>query len=67
MYEFFNNIDRRWIFLMMFIAVAIPILADARFPEKATGLAQTTFDEVEKLAQIEQDTGRPARVLLAWD
>ncbi len=60
MYEFLKNLDRRWIFLTMFLAVAVPILLQAQFPEKATGLAQAVFDEIERL-----DEGSP--VLLAFD
>ena len=26
MYDFFKNLDRRWIFLMMFLSVAVPII-----------------------------------------
>lgn len=59
-YEFLKNIDRRWIFLLMALAVAIPILLELRFPEKPTGLARSTFEEIEKL-----DPGD--RVLLAFD
>jgi hypothetical protein len=60
MYEFFKNIDKRWIFLMMFLAVAVPILLQVKFPEKATGLAESTFDEIDKLPE-----GSP--VLLSFD
>jgi hypothetical protein len=60
MYEFFKNLDRRWVFLMMLLAVAIPILLEAKFPEKPTGLAKAVFDEIEKLPE-----GAP--VLLAYD
>ena len=60
MYEFLKNIHRRWIFLLMFLCVAIPILLQAEFPEKATGLAVAVFDEVDKLEE-----GVP--VLLAFD
>ena len=60
MYEFLKNLHRRWIFLLMFLCVAIPILLQAEFPEKATGLAETVFDEIEKLEE-----GAP--VLLAFD
>ncbi len=49
MYEFFKNLDRRWIFLLMLLSVAIPILLQVRFPEKPTGLAQNVFDEIEIL------------------
>ncbi|MCP3905704.1 MAG: hypothetical protein GY715_18920 [Planctomycetes bacterium] len=60
MYEFFKNLDRRWIFLMMFLSVALPILLQLRFPEKPTGLAEAVFDEIEELNE-----GDP--VLLAFD
>ena len=60
MYELLKNLHRRWIFLLMFLCVAIPILLQAEFPEKATGLAETVFDEIEQLEE-----GAP--VLLAFD
>ncbi|MHC4130267.1 MAG: hypothetical protein ACYTEI_00100 [Planctomycetota bacterium] len=60
MYEFFRDLDRRWIFLLMFLSVAIPILLQLSFPEKPTGLAQNVFEEIEKLEE-----GAP--VLLAFD
>ena len=37
MFEFFRDLDRRWIFLLMFLSVAIPILFELSFPEEATG------------------------------
>jgi hypothetical protein len=60
MYEFFRDLDRRWIFLLMLLAVAIPILLELSFPEKPTGLARAVFEEIEKLPE-----GAP--VLLAYD
>lgn len=57
---FFKNLDRRWIFLSMLLAVAIPILLQLSFPEKPTGLAEAVFDEIEALEE-----GDP--VLLAFD
>jgi hypothetical protein len=60
MFEFFRDLDRRWIFLLMLLAVAIPILFELSFPEEATGLAQNVFEEIEKLEE-----GAP--VLLAFD
>ena len=60
MLEFFKNLDRRWIFLLMFLSVAIPILLQLQFPEKPTGLAKAVFDEIEVLNE-----GDP--VLLAFD
>jgi hypothetical protein len=60
MYEFFRDLDRRWIFLLMFLAVAIPILLQLSFPEEPTGLAESVFNEIEALEE-----GAP--VLLAFD
>ena len=60
MYEFLKNLDRRWVFLMMLLAVALPILFRAQFPERPTGLARAVFDEIEKLPP-------GSRVLLSFD
>ena len=60
MYEFIKNIDRRWIFLLMFLSVSIPILLQLQFPEKATDLAYSTFDAIESL-----EPG--SKVLLSFD
>lgn len=54
------NLDRRWIFLLMFLAVSIPILLELEFPEKPTKLAQDVFDEIDKLQPGD-------KVLLAFD
>lgn len=54
------SLDRRWIFLMMLLAVAIPILLELEFPEKPTKLAQDVFDVVEQLKPGD-------KVLLAFD
>ena len=60
MYEFFKDLDRRWVFLLMLLAVALPILFRAQFPEKATGLAMRVFNEIEALHPGD-------KVLLAFD
>ncbi|MHC4947037.1 MAG: hypothetical protein ACYTG1_02075 [Planctomycetota bacterium] len=60
MFEFFQNLDRRWIFLLMFLSVALPILFQAQFPEKPSGLAEAVFDEVEALEEGD-------RIMLAFD
>ncbi len=64
MFEFFKNIDRRWIFLLMLLAVAVPIYVigttKETFPEKPLPLATAVFDEIEKLHEGD-------RVLLAFD
>jgi hypothetical protein len=60
LYHFLQNLDRRWIFLLMGLAVAVPILFQVQFPETPTVLAKATFDEIERLKPGD-------RVLLAWD
>jgi hypothetical protein len=64
MFEFFQNPDRRWIFLLMFLSVAVPIYYIGKtgktFPEVPTKLAEQVFAEVEALEE-----GDP--VLLAFD
>ncbi len=59
-YRVLTTLDRRWIFLLMFLAVAIPILGQLTFPEKPTGLAKAVFDEIEALEPGD-------KVLMAWD
>lgn len=62
--EFFKNVDRRWIFLLMFLSVAVPIFVLGKMkrtlPEKALPLAQAVFDEVDALPE-------GSNVLLAFD
>ncbi|MBL4885863.1 MAG: hypothetical protein JKY95_15200 [Planctomycetaceae bacterium] len=53
-------LDRRWIFLMMLFAVAIPILLKMEFPEKPSQLARDVFGEIEQLKPGD-------KVLLAFD
>ena len=59
-----DRIDRRWIFLAMFVAVAAPILwvgvTGKTFPEEPTPAVQGAFDAVEKLPP-------GARVLISMD
>lgn len=54
------RLDRRWVFLMMLAAVAIPILIKLQFPETPSQQSQAVFDEIELLPE-----GAP--VLLAFD
>jgi len=49
MYNFLKNLDRRWIFLAMGLAIAIPILFELKFPETSSALSQACFDEIDKL------------------
>ncbi|GAB4153980.1 MAG: hypothetical protein Tsb009_30510 [Planctomycetaceae bacterium] len=60
MLNFLKTLDRRWIFLLMFLAVAIPILFELKFPEKPTGLAKNVFDAIE-------DVPEGGKILLAFD
>lgn len=60
MYHFLSTLDRRWIFLLMGVAVTVPILLELQFPEEATSLAHAVFNEIEQLEE-----GDP--VLLAFD
>ncbi|MDA0975534.1 MAG: hypothetical protein O2927_06165 [Planctomycetota bacterium] len=59
-----QNLDRRWIFLLMGLAVGVPILVigitGRTFPETPTPLAQSVFDAVNEL-----DAGD--KVLLSFD
>jgi hypothetical protein len=54
------KLDRRWIFLAMFVAVIVPILTQTTFPERPTPIVQRVFDKVEELPE-------GSRVLLAFD
>lgn len=55
-----QNLDRRWVFLMMLLAVAIPTLMDLRFPERPSALTQSVYDRIEALEE-------GSRVLIAMD
>ena len=60
MYEFFRNLDRRWIFLLMFFAVTVPILLQVRFPEKPSPMVQDVYKAIEDLPD-------GSNVLMAYD
>jgi hypothetical protein len=60
MFETLNNLDRRWIFLLMAVAVAVPILMQWSFPETPSQQARNVFDEINKLPP-------GSRVLMTWD
>ena len=49
MLNWLDKLDRRWIFLMMFLAVALPILLQVRVPQTTTELSRAVFDEIDKL------------------
>lgn len=58
--KFLSTLDRRWIFLLMGIAVMVPILLRVQFPEEPGSLTTTVFEEIEKL-----EPG--SKILLAFD
>ncbi len=60
MTELLVNLDRRWIFLLMAIAVMIPVVLRKEFPEYPSPLVQAVFDKVESLPP-------GARVLMPMD
>jgi hypothetical protein len=49
MYAWLQHLDRRWIFLSMFLAVALPILFQLHVPVTTTDLSQAVFDQIENL------------------
>lgn len=60
MYEKLKNLDRRWIFLLMLLAIALPILFQIQFPEQPSPLVQSTYDQIENLPD-------GSDILLAFD
>jgi hypothetical protein len=55
-----QTIDRRWIFLAMLLAVALPQLLQVRVPEKPTPLVLNVFRKIEDLPE-------GSRVLISFD
>ena len=60
MYQILKNLDRRWIFLAMLLAVAIPILARLVFPEVVSKQAKMVFNAIDDLPE-------GSNILLAYD
>lgn len=60
MLDFLIRLDRRWIFLLMFLAVLIPIVFELKFPEKPSPLVEDVFQAVEELPD-------GSKVLIALD
>ena len=60
MINWLENLDRRWIFLLMALAVGVPILIQKTLPEAPTPLAQSTFDQLDQLPA-------GSKVLLSFD
>jgi hypothetical protein len=61
-----QNLDRRWIFLLMLWSVLVPIyyvgVTGRTFPEIPSALASATFDEIERLRP-----GDPVLISFDWD
>ncbi len=51
MLDFLTTLDRRWIFLLMAFAVAIPVCTKQTFPDQPTPMARKIFDAVEALPE----------------
>lgn len=54
------RLDRRWIFLSVALAIAVPMLLRARFPEVPGPMSRATFDAIEAVPE-------GSRVLIAFD
>ena len=50
------NIDRRIIFVLVFLGVAIPLLVDFYIPIEPTSTVQAVYDEIERVAAIDDGT-----------
>lgn len=51
MLQWLRNLDRRWIYLAMLLAVTVPILTRQTFPERTTPYVQAVFDKLEGLPE----------------
>ena len=60
MYSFLKNLDRRWVFLLMGLAVAIPILTNLTFPEETSPMVEDIYNAIEDLPD-------GSRILMAYD
>lgn len=49
MLDFLTTLDRRWVFLLMALAVGIPVYTRQTFPEAPTPMTRKIFDAVENL------------------
>lgn len=58
--EFFRNLDRRWIFLLMLLSILIPLLFGIRFPETPSPMVLNVRSAIEELPD-------GSDVLMAWD
>lgn len=49
MFQFLNHLDRRWVFLAMLLAVAVPLLLGFSSPAAMQADARAVFEKLEKL------------------
>jgi len=61
-YEFLKNLDRRWVFALMLMAVVVPLLARWTFPEYASPMVRDVFSAIENL-----DEGSKVLISLDYD
>lgn len=62
MLEVLRNLDRRWIFFLMFLAVALPTYFAMKFPQRITPPSKAAFDVVEALPE-----GSPVLIAVDYD
>ena len=58
------NLDRRYIFVFVFLGVAIPLLVDLPLPIKPSPTVRSVYDEIERVAA--EDAGRPVLVSFSY-
>ena len=58
--NFLRNLDRRWVFLLMGVCVALPLLLKSSFPESRNPGAEIVFNTIENLPD-------GSRILLSYD
>ncbi len=49
MIDLLSRLDRRWIFLLMLVGIATPILVGLRFPEEPSDESKTVFETIDAL------------------
>ena len=60
MLHIFRNLDRRWVFLLMLLATALPLLTGMRFEETVTPMVADVFRAIDELPE-------GSRILVAMD
>ena len=58
------NLDRRYIFVLVFLGVAIPLLVDIPLPIKPSPTVRSVYDEIERVAA--EDADRPVLVSFSY-